>query len=161
MVKTYGLTHLALAVRDVERSFRFYQQVFGAVEIYRGEGFIIAYDDFPNSADTLSATSRHHSLLISHYAEQRDDRESQWPRGCHHLPGPWLERPGPPNQRGDLTISSPLAIRNVKKLLPNRSLKGRASNVKRHRKVLPQSFEILPHLQFELIQKRIHSPDHF
>jgi catechol 2,3-dioxygenase-like lactoylglutathione lyase family enzyme len=38
MIKTYGLTHLALTVRDVERSFRFYQQVFGAVKVYRGEG---------------------------------------------------------------------------------------------------------------------------
>ena len=36
MVKTYGLTHLALAVRDVERSLHFYQQVFG-VESYAHE----------------------------------------------------------------------------------------------------------------------------
>ena len=36
MVKTFGLTHLALAVRDVERSLKFYQQVFG-VEAYSRE----------------------------------------------------------------------------------------------------------------------------
>ncbi len=29
MVKTYGLTHISLAVRDAERSLRFYEQVFG------------------------------------------------------------------------------------------------------------------------------------
>lgn len=51
MIKTYGLTHLALAVRDVERAFRFYQQVFGAVEVYRCEGFIQAQT--PGSRDVL------------------------------------------------------------------------------------------------------------
>jgi predicted enzyme related to lactoylglutathione lyase len=40
MVKTYGLTHLALAVRDVERSLRFYQQVFGVEAYFREEGRI-------------------------------------------------------------------------------------------------------------------------
>jgi len=39
MVKTYGLTHVALAVRDAEISSRFYQKVFGAVETWRGEGW--------------------------------------------------------------------------------------------------------------------------
>ena len=36
MVRTYGLTHLALAVRDLERSVRFYAGVFGARVVYRG-----------------------------------------------------------------------------------------------------------------------------
>ena len=40
MVKTYGLTHLALAVRDVERSLRFYQQVFGVEAYFREDGRI-------------------------------------------------------------------------------------------------------------------------
>jgi catechol 2,3-dioxygenase-like lactoylglutathione lyase family enzyme len=51
MIKTYGLTHLALTVRDDERSFRYYQRVFGAVEVYRGEGFIQAQT--PGSRDVL------------------------------------------------------------------------------------------------------------
>jgi len=38
MVKTYGLTHIALAVRDLERTLQFYRQVFGAEETYREEG---------------------------------------------------------------------------------------------------------------------------
>lgn len=37
MVRTYGLTHVGLAVRDPERSFQFYQEVFGLEEVYRDE----------------------------------------------------------------------------------------------------------------------------
>ncbi|HYF30663.1 MAG TPA: VOC family protein [Chitinophagaceae bacterium] len=40
MVKTYGLTHIALAVKDVERSFRFYEQVLGVRATYRQKTFI-------------------------------------------------------------------------------------------------------------------------
>lgn len=40
MVKTFGLTHVAVAVRDVDRASRFYQSVLGAVEVYRSDGFV-------------------------------------------------------------------------------------------------------------------------
>lgn len=40
MVPTHGLTHIALAVSDPERSLRFYQQVLGVVETYREPGFV-------------------------------------------------------------------------------------------------------------------------
>ena len=40
LVRTFGLTHIALAVRDVNRSSRFYQDVFGAIEVYRQERFV-------------------------------------------------------------------------------------------------------------------------
>ena len=40
MVQTYGLTHIGLAVKDPERSFRFYREVFGAREVWRGPGSI-------------------------------------------------------------------------------------------------------------------------
>jgi len=39
-VKTYGLTHVALAVRDVNRASAFYRSVFGAVEVHRQDGFV-------------------------------------------------------------------------------------------------------------------------
>jgi len=39
MVKTWGLTHVALAVRDVDRAARFYERVFGSVQVYRQNGF--------------------------------------------------------------------------------------------------------------------------
>ena len=51
MVKTFGLTHLALAVQDAERAFRFYQEVFGMVAVYRDNGFIQAQT--PGSRDVL------------------------------------------------------------------------------------------------------------
>jgi len=39
MVQTFGLTHIALAVGDVDRSSRFYQEVLGAIEVYRQPAF--------------------------------------------------------------------------------------------------------------------------
>ena len=41
-VVTYGLTHIALTVPDVERAFAFYEAVFGMVAVYRKEEFIQA-----------------------------------------------------------------------------------------------------------------------
>jgi catechol 2,3-dioxygenase-like lactoylglutathione lyase family enzyme len=40
MIKTFGLTHIALAVKSARRASRFYRDVFGAVEVYRGKGFV-------------------------------------------------------------------------------------------------------------------------
>jgi catechol 2,3-dioxygenase-like lactoylglutathione lyase family enzyme len=40
MVPTYGLTHINLAVSDLERSLRFYEQVFGLTEYSRGDGLV-------------------------------------------------------------------------------------------------------------------------
>ena len=51
MVKTYGLTHLALAVRDVDRASKFYRQVFGAVEVYKQDRFVQLQT--PGSRDVL------------------------------------------------------------------------------------------------------------
>src|SRR3954462_7293296 len=35
MIDTWGLTHIALAVADLDRASRFYREIFGAVEVYR------------------------------------------------------------------------------------------------------------------------------
>jgi catechol 2,3-dioxygenase-like lactoylglutathione lyase family enzyme len=51
MIKTYGLTHVALAVKDAARAARFYKQVFGAIEVYRGDGFVQVQT--PGSRDVL------------------------------------------------------------------------------------------------------------
>jgi len=51
MVETFGLTHIALAVKDPECSLRFYERVLGVVAVYRTDEFIQAQT--PGSRDTL------------------------------------------------------------------------------------------------------------
>src|SRR5258706_15752151 len=60
MVTTHGLSHLALAVRDPERSLAFYAAVFGVTEYYRdadtiqvqgpGRHDVLAFERRPESA---------------------------------------------------------------------------------------------------------------
>src|SRR5205085_4375142 len=50
-IRTHGLTHIALAVRDPKRAFQFYNDVFGAVAVYEEDGFIQAQT--PGSRDVL------------------------------------------------------------------------------------------------------------
>jgi catechol 2,3-dioxygenase-like lactoylglutathione lyase family enzyme len=51
MIKTLGLTHLALTVSDLERSFQFYHDVFGMLAVYREPHFIQAQT--PGAHDVL------------------------------------------------------------------------------------------------------------
>jgi catechol 2,3-dioxygenase-like lactoylglutathione lyase family enzyme len=51
MVKTLGLTHLSIAVSDLNRSFQFYHDVFGMLAIYREATFIQAQT--PGSQDIM------------------------------------------------------------------------------------------------------------
>ena len=53
MIKTEGLTHLHLVVRDIERSLRFYQQVFGMEELFR-EGDTMIFLRTPGGKDTIT-----------------------------------------------------------------------------------------------------------
>jgi catechol 2,3-dioxygenase-like lactoylglutathione lyase family enzyme len=69
MIKTHGLTHVSLAVRDPERSLRFYQAVFGVREYYREEGSIQAQG--PGSHDVI--------------AFEKDDRMAGCPGGIRHF----------------------------------------------------------------------------
>ena len=50
-VGTYGLTHLALGVKDPARAFAFYRRVFGMVAVYRSADFIQAQT--PGARDVL------------------------------------------------------------------------------------------------------------
>jgi catechol 2,3-dioxygenase-like lactoylglutathione lyase family enzyme len=58
MVETYGLTHAALAVRDLGRAAAFYRGVFGAVTVYESEGFVQLQT--PGSRDVLVLEDRRH-----------------------------------------------------------------------------------------------------
>jgi len=51
MIKTLGLTHLALTVSDLNRSFQFYHDVFGMLAVYREPHFLQAQT--PGSRDVL------------------------------------------------------------------------------------------------------------
>jgi catechol 2,3-dioxygenase-like lactoylglutathione lyase family enzyme len=51
VVKTFGLTHIALAVKDPERSLDFYHRILGSVPVYRAADFIQAQT--PGSRDVL------------------------------------------------------------------------------------------------------------
>ena len=51
MIRTYGLTHIALAVESASRALAFYQHVLGVVPVYREAGFIQAQT--PGSRDVL------------------------------------------------------------------------------------------------------------
>ena len=50
-VRTYGLTHVALAVRDPKRSLEFYRAVLGVVPVYEDPNFIQAQT--PGCRDVL------------------------------------------------------------------------------------------------------------
>ncbi|MEW6733940.1 MAG: VOC family protein [Acidobacteriota bacterium] len=52
MIKTHGLTHINLAVKNPEHSLRFYQQVFGVKEYYRDENSIQVQG--PGSHDVIA-----------------------------------------------------------------------------------------------------------
>ncbi len=52
MIKTHGLTHINLAVRDPDRSLRFYEQVFGVREYYRDQNSIQVQG--PGSQDVIA-----------------------------------------------------------------------------------------------------------
>ena len=52
-IRTEGLTHLHLAVRDLDQSLRFYQSVFGMEELFR-EGEAMVFLRTPGAADTVT-----------------------------------------------------------------------------------------------------------
>ncbi len=53
MIQTQGLTHIHLVVRDLERSLRFYQDVFGMEERFR-DGPKMVFLNTPGSQDLIT-----------------------------------------------------------------------------------------------------------
>ena len=52
MVQTEGLTHIHLIVRDLERSIRFYKEVFGMTERFRDDDMVFL--NTPGSKDSIA-----------------------------------------------------------------------------------------------------------
>jgi catechol 2,3-dioxygenase-like lactoylglutathione lyase family enzyme len=52
VIRTFGLTHISLAVNDPERSLKFYEEVFGVTEYFRDESSIQAIG--PSGKDILA-----------------------------------------------------------------------------------------------------------
>ena len=77
-MKHYGLTHVALAVKDVRRSLDFYQRVLGVVPVYEEEDSIQAQ------------TPGTHDVLVF----ERDSRRAGKPGGVVHF-GFRLAKPVP------------------------------------------------------------------
>jgi catechol 2,3-dioxygenase-like lactoylglutathione lyase family enzyme len=69
MIKTHGLTHLNLAVRDLDRAVRFYTEVFGAREYYRDEASVQVLGPGPHDvlAFERDARSAGKTAGISHF----------------------------------------------------------------------------------------------
>ncbi len=53
MIRTQGLTHIHLVVRDLERSLRFYQGIFGMEERFR-DGPKMVFLNTPGSEDLIT-----------------------------------------------------------------------------------------------------------
>ncbi|MGH9324886.1 MAG: VOC family protein [Vicinamibacteria bacterium] len=74
MIRTHGLTHINLAVRDLERSLQFYAEVFGVKEYYRddasiqvqgpGSHDVIAFEKDDRAAGTLGGISHFGFRLV-------------------------------------------------------------------------------------------------
>ena len=74
-ISTYGLTHLAIAVKDPARAFGFYERVFGMVAVYRETDFIQAQT--PGARDVIvferSAKASGESGGIAHFGFRLTD----------------------------------------------------------------------------------------
>ncbi|HKP36418.1 MAG TPA: VOC family protein [Pyrinomonadaceae bacterium] len=58
MIKTHGLTHISLAVKDPDRSLRFYQSLFGVKEYYRDEDSIQVLGPGPHDVIAFERDSK-------------------------------------------------------------------------------------------------------
>jgi catechol 2,3-dioxygenase-like lactoylglutathione lyase family enzyme len=72
---TFGLTHIALAVRDPETSAKFYKQMFGCTETYRDDTKIEVTTPGDNDIITLDRTLPHRgrSAGIAHFGFRLKD----------------------------------------------------------------------------------------
>ena len=58
MIKTHGLTHISLAVKDPDRSLKFYERVFGVKKYYRDEESIQVVGPGPHDIIAFERNAR-------------------------------------------------------------------------------------------------------
>ena len=59
MIRTDGITHIQLAVRDLDRSIRFYTELLGMTEIRRGSSAVMLRTPGSREVFTLNANPEH------------------------------------------------------------------------------------------------------
>ncbi len=59
MIKTHGLTHISLSVRDPERSLAFYRDLFGVREYHRDENSIPVLGPGPHDVIVFERRASH------------------------------------------------------------------------------------------------------
>ena len=69
MIKTHGLTHLNLAVKDLDRAVQFYERLFGVREYYRDESSVQVLGPGPHDviAFEKDAVNAGNTRGISHF----------------------------------------------------------------------------------------------
>jgi predicted enzyme related to lactoylglutathione lyase len=67
MIKTYGLTHISLTVKDVELSYNFYHSIFGIEEYWRDDTSIHASTPGTNDVITFVKGTRVENDGINHF----------------------------------------------------------------------------------------------
>jgi len=64
MIRTQGLTHIHLVVRDLERSLAFYKRVFGLEERFRAGGHMV-FLSTPGSQDLITLNEDRHDTRLA------------------------------------------------------------------------------------------------
>ena len=84
MIKTQGLSHIHLAVRDVERSLAFYEGVFGMeVSFWVGQSMVFLRTPGAQDTFTLRQASRMGEAVgpgggFGHFGFRLDDKKLRW-----------------------------------------------------------------------------------
>jgi catechol 2,3-dioxygenase-like lactoylglutathione lyase family enzyme len=103
-VATYGLTHLALAVADVNRAFQFYASVFGMVAVYRDDEFLQAQT--PGARDVL-VFERASNVAGRHGGVAHHGFRLKNPESIHHAATLVVEAGGTVVEQGEFVPGEP------------------------------------------------------
>ena len=109
MIKTLGLTHLHLMVRDIQRSLAFYQTVFGMeVRFWAGDGLVFLNTPGSNDMIALHQAEEGHATGagggILHFGLQLENKDD-----LEHAINEVVAAGGALKKRGEFTPGMPFA----------------------------------------------------